>query len=375
MYTVTDIFLFISLILSIVYAAYLGRWTVAWTRKDQKVGKNSNGNWNGISVVIPFRNEEQNVLKCVESLKTQVLGEAEVEFIFIDDHSEDASVEMLQEVVKNDPRFRLIKSDGKGKKDALRTGIYASKFDFIGTLDVDCLVGENWLTQIKEELKNVSCDFLILPVLVERPNSFFGDVAFTEWCSLAGITGGAAMSGDALMCNGGNLVFRKKLYELYDIPNEHSVSSGDDMFLMIQAKKVGVVSYGKEVALIARTTLPGNLVGFINQRVRWAGKSKKMNDPSILRFGLFLLSFEMMLIALAVTNVFNGGNWFYFTAILTTKIAFEFRLMNAMSRVFNIPWSFTSLVVLSLLHPFYTIFVALLSLVYKPDWKGRKIRV
>jgi cellulose synthase/poly-beta-1,6-N-acetylglucosamine synthase-like glycosyltransferase len=72
------------------------------------------------------------------------------------------------------------------------------------------------------------------------------------------------------------------------VPNEHSVSSGDDMFLMIQAKKVGIVAYSANIETAAWTDLPAGFGSFISQRVRWAGKTKKMNDKSILLFGSLL---------------------------------------------------------------------------------------
>jgi biofilm PGA synthesis N-glycosyltransferase PgaC len=282
---------------------------------------------------------------------------------------------LVVQLIESDSRFCLIKSSGNGKKDALRVGIGQSKFDFIITLDSDCLVGVNWLNQIQKELQNTQCDFLILPVFVRRPSSFLGDLAYTEWLSLISVTGGSALSNAALMCNGANLVFRKKLYHLYDRPNEHSVSSGDDMFLMIEAKKVGQVAYSASLQSAAWTDLPDGFRSFIEQRVRWAGKSKKFGDKSILLFGALILVLQLTLLLLVVLNCVWGGNWLNLLGLFLIKLLFEYRLLSGMSRVFNIPWSFTSFVAMSLLHPFYTIFVALLSLVYKPSWKGRKINV
>ncbi len=375
MYTLTEIFLFVVLILSIVYAAFLERWTSAWRNIVERIGSKSTANELGLSVIIPFRNEESLIEQCVAELRTQLDSDSNVEFILVDDNSEDRSFAIAQELITGDKRFRILKSEKMGKKEALRLGISHSNFDFVVTLDSDCKVRENWLSQIRRELIFTQSDFLILPVLANRPKSFWGDVAYTEWLSLAAVTGGSAMSEGALMCNGANLAFRKKLYELYDIPNEHSVSSGDDMFLMIQAKKVGTVSYSANIETAAWTDLPAGIGSFISQRVRWAGKTKKMNDKSILLFGSLLFFLQIMSVMLLITMCFSGGNWLYFIGLIGLKLLFESRLLAAATRVFNIRWSFTSLTVMSLLHPFYTIFVALLSLVYKPSWKGRKIKI
>ena len=375
MYTVTEIILFIALILSIAYVAFLERWTGAWSLVIDRIGKRPMGNEIGVSVIIPFRNEEASIAQSVAALRAQVDSDSNIEFIFVDDHSEDNSFAILQKLIIGDKRFRILKSEKAGKKEALRFGIAQSFFDFIVTLDSDCFVRENWLSQIRRELVDTQSDLLILPVLVNRPNRFWGDVVYTEWLSLAAVTGGSAMSQGALMCNGANLAFRKKLYDLYDVPSEHSVSSGDDMFLMIQAKKVGIVAYSANIETAAWTDLPEGFGSFMRQRVRWAGKTKKMNDKSILLFGSLLFFLQIMSLLLLLTMCFLGGNWLFFIGLLAMKLLFEYRLLAGMCRVFNIRWSFTSFVVMSMLHPFYTIFVALLSLVYRPSWKGRKIKI
>jgi poly-beta-1,6-N-acetyl-D-glucosamine synthase len=372
---VTEIILFIALILSIAYAAFLERWAASWSRIIERIGSTASNDDVRISVVVPFRNEEGTIAGCIEALKAQKDCHSNVEFILVDDNSDDSSSDLVQKFIEGDSRFCLLKSNGSGKKDAIRNAIGQAKYEFIATLDADCIVSDQWISQIRKELKYNECDFLILPVLVRRLKFFFGDVAYTEWLSLASVTGGSAISGSALMCNGANLVFRKKLYQIYDRPNEHSVSSGDDVFLMIEAKKVGKVSYGAHKNLIAVTDLPFSFKDFIDQRIRWAGKTKKMNDRFIIMFGGLIVLLQFSLLVLLSLSLVGSGNWLYFFGLVTIKLIFEFRLLSAMSRVFNIPWSFTSFMVMSLLHPFYAIFVALFSLVYKPKWKGRKIRV
>ncbi|MFM1999844.1 MAG: hypothetical protein RL204_1791 [Bacteroidota bacterium] len=372
---VTEIILFIALILSIAYAAFLERWAASWSRIIERIGSTASNDDVRISVVVPFRNEESTIAGCIEALKAQKDCRSNVEFILVDDNSDDSGSDLVQKFIEGDSRFCLLKSNGSGKKDAIRNAIGQAKYEFIATLDADCIVSDQWISQIRKELKYNECDFLILPVLVRRRQSFFSDVAYTEWLSLASVTGGSAMSGSALMCNGANLVFRKKLYQIYDRPNEHSVSSGDDVFLMIEAKKVGKVSYGAHKNLIALTDLPFSFKEFIDQRIRWAGKTKKMNDRFIILFGGLIVLLQISLLSILVLGFMGIGNWLYFSGLLAIKLIFEFRLLSAMSRVFNTPWSFTSFMVMSLLHPFYAIFVALFSLVYKPEWKGRKIKV
>ena len=53
-----------------------------------------------ISVIIPFRNEEKNIVNLVKSFVDLNYNLNIVEFIFVDDHSEDNSYQLLSSELK-----------------------------------------------------------------------------------------------------------------------------------------------------------------------------------------------------------------------------------------------------------------------------------
>src|SRR5260370_25394020 len=82
-----------------------------------------------ISVVIPARNEAQNlhyVLPYIPSIVSEV--------ILVDGHSTDDTIEVAQQLL---PTIRVFKQKGMGKGDALRIVIAASHGDIIVFLDAD----------------------------------------------------------------------------------------------------------------------------------------------------------------------------------------------------------------------------------------------
>jgi glycosyltransferase involved in cell wall biosynthesis len=82
-----------------------------------------------ISVVIPSRNEAQNlhyVLPRIPSIVSEV--------ILVDGHSIDDTVAVARQLL---PTIRVIHQVGKGKGDALRIGFAACKGDIIVMLDAD----------------------------------------------------------------------------------------------------------------------------------------------------------------------------------------------------------------------------------------------
>ncbi len=82
-----------------------------------------------ISVVVPARNEEQNLCHVLPYIPSIV-----EEVILVDGHSSDNTVEVARQLL---PSIRIVTQTGKGKGDALRTGFAACTGDIIVMLDAD----------------------------------------------------------------------------------------------------------------------------------------------------------------------------------------------------------------------------------------------
>ena len=82
-----------------------------------------------ISVVIPTRNEAQNLRYVLPYLPSSV-----TEVILVDGHSVDNTIAEAQRLL---PSIKIIEQVGKGKGDALRAGFAACTGDIIVTLDAD----------------------------------------------------------------------------------------------------------------------------------------------------------------------------------------------------------------------------------------------
>ncbi len=91
------------------------------------------------SVVIPVRNEEQNIGKNIPSFLCQKsLG---YDVVVIDDNSDDDSYKELNNLSDKFPNLKLYKNKYKeGKKSALQYGVQKSSGDIILLTDADCNV-------------------------------------------------------------------------------------------------------------------------------------------------------------------------------------------------------------------------------------------
>ena len=89
-----------------------------------------NKNGNKITLLIPALNEANNLKVFLPHIPTYI-----DEVILIDGGSEDGTAEIARQLL---PNIRVVQQNGKGKGDALKTGIDAALGDIICIIDADC---------------------------------------------------------------------------------------------------------------------------------------------------------------------------------------------------------------------------------------------
>jgi dolichol-phosphate mannosyltransferase len=91
-----------------------------------------------LSIVVPVRNEQDNVLPLIEEIHVALQGQAEFEVVYVDDGSSDATPARLAEAMARFPRLRVLRHrDSCGQSTALSTAVRAARGEWIATLDGD----------------------------------------------------------------------------------------------------------------------------------------------------------------------------------------------------------------------------------------------
>jgi dolichol-phosphate mannosyltransferase len=91
-----------------------------------------------VAVVVPVRNEEDNVLPLVEEIRAALEGRWRYEVVYVNDGSTDATAERLAEARARLPVLRVLAHrQACGQSTALGTGIKAAAAPLIATLDGD----------------------------------------------------------------------------------------------------------------------------------------------------------------------------------------------------------------------------------------------
>lgn len=91
-----------------------------------------------LSVVVPVRNEAENILPLIEEIHGALDGRWEFEVVYLDDGSTDSTPAKLREAKARFPRLRVLRHKiSCGQSTAIWSAAYAAKGEWIITLDGD----------------------------------------------------------------------------------------------------------------------------------------------------------------------------------------------------------------------------------------------
>jgi glycosyltransferase involved in cell wall biosynthesis len=91
-----------------------------------------------VSIVVPVRNEAENVTPLVKEIVAALDGRWVYEIIYVNDGSTDATGERLSELMKRQPQLRQLRhATSFGQSAAVRSGVRAARGEIVATLDGD----------------------------------------------------------------------------------------------------------------------------------------------------------------------------------------------------------------------------------------------
>ncbi|MBI1838637.1 MAG: glycosyltransferase [Flavobacteriia bacterium] len=318
-----------------------------------------------LTVIIPFRNEAKNLPRFIHCIKNQTKFPAGI--IFIDDHSEDGGL-MLLEAAELNCFCEKMPENLKGKKQAIRYGMLFVKTDYILTLDSDLEFSNSYFEYLEKLSK---CDLSILPVVMKGVG-FCEKIYEIDYAISNALNVAVAGLKRPYIASGANLLFKKSTFERYDTFEKHqNVFSGDDVFLLkdfienncsIQT----IVNVENSVS----TNTPHTISEFFNQRLRWINKGNKVNDQLSNGLAIVALVVHFSFISIVFEEIFSQ-KWvalFYFTTI---KIMLDLLVFYAYFKKIERIKTWFFLPLTSFIYPFYILALILLIPIYKPKWKGR----
>ena len=91
-----------------------------------------------LSVVVPVKNEAENILPLLEEIHSALQGKVEFEVVYVDDGSDDSTPAVLAQAKAIHPRLKVVRHRTScGQSQAVATGVKFASGSLIGTLDGD----------------------------------------------------------------------------------------------------------------------------------------------------------------------------------------------------------------------------------------------
>ena len=111
-----------------------------------------------ISVIVPVYNSEKYLSKTLDCIVAQTLKN--IEIICVNDGSTDSSLEILQRYSEQDKRIKIINKENGGLSSARNKGIDTAVGQYIGFVDSDDIIPENYYQQLYENAINCNADIV-----------------------------------------------------------------------------------------------------------------------------------------------------------------------------------------------------------------------
>lgn len=325
------------------------------------------------TVIVAARNEEDNILRCLESLARLEYPEGKLEVILVDDRSTDKTGKIIEEFISKRSNFKKIIPDepkGKmvGKVNALATAIRKAEGEIILTTDADCVVKPNWARTIASHYTDDVG--MVDSYTTQDAGSSFGGMQAIDFIYLLIAAGGTINIGVPISCIGNNMSFRKNAYKEVGGYENLPFSVTEDFTLLraiYKLNKYKIIFPLDKDALV--TSIPcSNLKQLYRQKKRWSvgGLGVPFRGFMIMFWG-YLTHIGMLL-----TPIFFSPVWLY---LIFFKIIIDFFVLYPIHLKLGISKNLKYFAVYQVYYIFYVLALPFIVLVSrKVIWKGREYK-
>jgi cellulose synthase/poly-beta-1,6-N-acetylglucosamine synthase-like glycosyltransferase len=333
-----------------------------------------------LSVIIPFRNESENLPSLLSDLQKQTYNRDYFEVILIDDNSNDNSAEIVRSFTQME-NIKLLKNENDlksaFKKNAIIKGINNSQGEIIVLTDADCRLPENWLATIPKYFDKDTA-LVSYPVRFEFGKKIFDKIQMLDFAGLILSGAGLIGAGKPIITNAANLAFRKSVFfEVGGYEDNMHLSSGDDELLIQKIARTTnyKIKYAWNKEALVSTKGNATLKDFIQQRRRWASKSLFYHDKSIttLLLSIFLFYLSIFILPLFITlGIPNSLE--IFLSIFFTKSLIDYVILKQGEGLLFEKGTLKYVLIAELFQIPYIIIASILGVLGNYEWKSREVK-
>ena len=379
------VLLFLLMSAGILYAMMMLAFTYKWLSLPVFAVKGKAPE-TSITIVIPARNEEEHIAKCLQNVLAQNYPRNLTEIIVVDDNSTDNTALFAEKIIAENPgrKIRMLKlkdvsATALFKKRAITEAVAVATGKLIVTSDADCRMGVKWLATIAEYYELYRPMMILAPVTFSEEKSVFEKLQTLEFIGYIGVSAAAVAMKNPLMCNGANLAYEREAFNAVGgYKHNDNLASGDDVFLMLKIKKMfpGAIHFLKSKEAIVETFAQKNLNDFFQQRKRWLSKRPGYKDFSVVGTALLVYAFNFFVLLGFVLSFFADGNSFIilFGLLFLLKCFSDFVFLYPVAKFFGrreLLWWFLPEQVLVIV---YVTLMGIIGSNGKYKWKGRELK-
>jgi len=331
-----------------------------------------------VSVIIPARDEAQNIDRCLTSLLNQDYPPQRYEIIVVDDESRDQTYEIAKSALEKREgcNYKLIRlSSGNpramvetrgstgieiesvevelsGKKRALTYGIAASKGEILLFTDADCNVPSGWISAVVSHFEP-EMDLVAGFTFREHGDSLWEKLYSLESLATATISAGSIGWGYPVTGSASNLAYRRSLFEqLGGFKDMSSKASGDDTLFLQKANRVGraKAKYMTSPDSFVTTDMPKSPAEVLTQRLRRFTTTLDFS-PALLLLSALVFLFYLLLILSPIGLLYAPGFFQIALLCLGAKFIVDLLVLYKSTGIFRKRYLLKYLPILELVYP------------------------
>lgn len=331
-----------------------------------------------ITLIIPFRNEVDNLPKVLECIAQCELNYKLTYTILCNDHSNDNSEKLAKAWVDENPEMRQFLSlnyEDTGKKTAIENALKICRTDYVLITDADVEFENERVASFAQIIAKNEAVLIGGPVKFSSTTSKFIEIYQILENQALVILGAVGIANKKpLTTNGANLCFSiSAFHQCGGYGENKQVLSGDDDFLLdnMHAHFPDKIAFNFDRKCMVTTSVMTQFTSFLMQRIRWAKKGIKMRTFKTFLTQIAFTSWNLLLIFCLISPFITFN--FQFLLIILIKIVADLFFHAGMTKYFGNVQNPISQIIASLLQIGCIPLIASLTFILNTHWKGRKI--
>ena len=258
-----------------------------------------------VSLIIPAKDEEENLPGCLKSVEGLTYPHDKLEILLVDDRSKDCTPEIMHSFAMGRKNVRVMRITEPpaltGKCSALAAACRKASGEWLFFTDADCVLPPSWIESMLESVDE-STGMIGASVRIEemkQPERTFTILQKLDWLFFCTMGSVCARFGKPLSVFGNNMAIKKNVYDEaggFEAAGKH-VTEDFALMRLVREKTDAKIRFllSPETTVLSRPC--PNIGGFIRQRKRWAIGTRDRDAVSLTLLGTILFGHALILIS------------------------------------------------------------------------------